>query len=400
MLISVIIQAYQVEQYLEKCIRSVTAQTYKELEVIIIYKGSDNYFYNLLSLCKNLDSRIKVIKQEDKGLVNGRKLGAGCASGEYILHIDGDDWMEKDYIENLVHASEEGRFDVVCAGHWVTYPNEEKIVYNKIPAGQYLTKKIIDKLFYHDVFYEFGITPYVWSKLLRTDIVKKIHKDIDGDISLGEDVAIIFPAILNSNEITVTSISGMHYVQRKDSGVRTGDTFEKQHNCALMKFLNFNFREFYSGTNLYYSLNRYCKLIWLFRSIEYFDQNESKLILNPLGGLHKESKVIIYGAGSLGQSIYSYLINRKDISVAAWVDKDYVNLQNIGLDIVAPSEIEHCEYDYIVLGCASERTAEAITGYLLQKDVPAEKIRWLTKEFLSDDYNLLSEVLDGKNLTD
>lgn len=394
MLISVIIQAYQVEQYLEKCIKSVTAQTYKALEIIVIYKGSDDYFYSLCSLYKNLDSRITIIKQEDKGLVNGRKLGASHASGEYILHVDGDDWMEKDYIEKLVQASEKGRFDMVCAGHWVTYPNEEKIVYNKIPTGQYQAKKIIDKLFFYDVFYEFGITPYVWSKLLRTDIVKKIHEEIDGNICLGEDVAVVFPAVLNSNEIIVTSITGMHYVQRKGSGVRTGDAFEKQHNRALMQFLNFKFSEFYSDTDLYHLLNRYCKLIWLFRSIEHFDQIESELILTPVGGLQKESKVIIYGAGSLGQSIYSYLKNRKDISVAAWIDKDYMNLQSIGFDIASPSEIDNCEYDYIVLGCASEKTAEAITEYLLQKNVKAEKIKWLTKEFLSDDYNLLSEVLD------
>lgn len=400
MLISVIIQAYQVEQYLGKCIESVTSQTYRNLEIIVIYKGSDDYFYNLCSLYKNLDSRITIIKQEDKGLVNGRKLGAGYACGEYVLHIDGDDWMEKDYIEKLVQASEKGRFDIVCAGHWITYPDEEKVVYNKIPTGQYQAKKMIDKLFFHDVFYEFGITPYVWSKLIRTDIVKKIHKEIDGNICLGEDVAVVFPAVLNSNEIIVTSITGMHYVQRKGSGVRTGDAFEKQHNRALMQFLNFKFSEFYSDTDLHHSLNRYCKLIWLFRSIEHFDQNDSELILTPVGGLQKESKVIIYGAGSLGQSIYSYLKNRKDISMAAWVDKDYLNLQSIGFDIAPPSEIDNCEYDYIVLGCASEKTAEAITGYLLQKKIKAEKIKWLTKEFLSDDYNLLSEVLDGKGLTD
>lgn len=98
-LISVIIPVYNVEQYLVKCLDTVLNQTYSNIEILLIDDESTDSSGAICDSYLNIDSRVKVIHKKNNGLGIARNTGIECASGKYIVFIDSDDFVEKDYIE-------------------------------------------------------------------------------------------------------------------------------------------------------------------------------------------------------------------------------------------------------------------------------------------------------------
>lgn len=111
--VSVIVPVYNVEDYLERCLRSVTSQTYKELEIIIVNDGSTDGSREICRHWAALDERITLVEQENKGLGPARNIGIKKASGEYIAFIDSDDWWEVNAVEELMKAAIENEADIV-----------------------------------------------------------------------------------------------------------------------------------------------------------------------------------------------------------------------------------------------------------------------------------------------
>ena len=100
-LISVIVPVYQVEEYLERCVKSILSQTYKNLEVILVDDGSPDQCPAICDACAEKDARVKVIHQENKGLSGARNAGIDAASGEYLAFVDSDDYVSPHFIEEL-----------------------------------------------------------------------------------------------------------------------------------------------------------------------------------------------------------------------------------------------------------------------------------------------------------
>lgn len=100
-LISVIVPVYQVEEYLERCVKSILSQTYKNLEVILVDDGSPDQCPAICDACAEKDVRVKVIHQENKGLSGARNAGIDAASGEYLAFVDSDDYVSPHFIEEL-----------------------------------------------------------------------------------------------------------------------------------------------------------------------------------------------------------------------------------------------------------------------------------------------------------
>ena len=102
LLISVIIPVYNVEKYLPTCLDSITNQTYKNLEIILIDDGSTDSSGKICDAYSKFDKRIKIIHQKNQGVSAARNKGIDLATGKYLTFVDGDDWIEKDYFEIAV----------------------------------------------------------------------------------------------------------------------------------------------------------------------------------------------------------------------------------------------------------------------------------------------------------
>ena len=114
--ISVIIPVYNGEKYLDECLRCVTAQTYTELEIVLIDDGSDDGSPRICDEWAERDGRVKVIHQENGGVAAARNVGLSAATGELIAFIDSDDLMHKSLLKTLYDAMTEDGADIaVCS---------------------------------------------------------------------------------------------------------------------------------------------------------------------------------------------------------------------------------------------------------------------------------------------
>ena len=111
-LVSIIIPVYGVEQYLDRCVRSVVNQSYTHLEIILVDDGSTDQCPAICDAWANRDSRIQVIHKPNGGLSSARNAGLDVATGEFIAFVDSDDYVEPDYIAAMVRAAEDKHADL------------------------------------------------------------------------------------------------------------------------------------------------------------------------------------------------------------------------------------------------------------------------------------------------
>ena len=112
-LVSIVVPVYNVEAYLRACLDSIVAQTYSNIEVILVDDGSKDGSGNICDEYATKDSRVRVIHQENRGVSKARNVGIDSAQGEYLSFIDGDDTVDPNYIAIMYQEIERGSFDIV-----------------------------------------------------------------------------------------------------------------------------------------------------------------------------------------------------------------------------------------------------------------------------------------------
>lgn len=117
-LISIIVPVYNVEEYLPRCVDSILAQTYKNLEIILVDDGTKDASDKICDAYAARDSRIKVIHKENGGLSSARNAGIDIARGEYLGFVDSDDWIEPEMYETLLSLAQKYDVKLVCGGRY------------------------------------------------------------------------------------------------------------------------------------------------------------------------------------------------------------------------------------------------------------------------------------------
>lgn len=117
-LISVIIPVYKVEKYLDRCVQSVVAQIYTNLEIILVDDGSPDQCPCLCDAWKKKDHRIRVVHKENGGLSSARNVGLDVCTGEYISFVDSDDWIEPEYYKKIICLMQKYHAEIGCVGRY------------------------------------------------------------------------------------------------------------------------------------------------------------------------------------------------------------------------------------------------------------------------------------------
>ena len=130
-MVSVIVPVYKVEDYIRECIDSILAQTYPDFELILVDDGSPDICGRICDDYAKGDNRIKVVHKVNGGISSARNAGLEVAKGEWIMHVDGDDWIEPDMIESLIEAAQVTGADLVF-GDFMKYGPSAG--YNKLPT--------------------------------------------------------------------------------------------------------------------------------------------------------------------------------------------------------------------------------------------------------------------------
>lgn len=218
---SVIIPVYNVEKYIRECVESILCQPYRNVEVVLVDDGSTDLSGRVCDEFATIDERVKVVRKSNGGLVSARKAGATVASGDYIVCVDGDDYVTENAFETYARAIEEHNPDVVCGAAIWKYPDEEKTVPCSAAVGVYDREKIEKEIFPCLVENEKGeyFSPSVWAKAFRRELYVKAQLSVPDEIKIGEDNACTKPIIAAAQKLAV--LGECTYVYRINSASMT-----------------------------------------------------------------------------------------------------------------------------------------------------------------------------------
>ena len=215
MKVSVIVAAYNIENYIERCLMSIVNQTLNDIEIIVVNDGSIDKTKSIIEDIASKDSRIIVINQENNGLIEARKSGLIKATGEYILFIDGDDWIEVEAIELLYNKANFEDLDIVMYNAFNSYDDrkEELNTFNLI-YNEDINNTCINPLKY---LFKGNISPCIWSKLLKREFIEKNNIIFPSEISFGEDLATVATLFMYKPKVGIVDKHLYNYYQRETS---------------------------------------------------------------------------------------------------------------------------------------------------------------------------------------
>lgn len=210
---SVIIPIYKVEMYVDKAIQSVLEQTYNDFELILVDDGSPDLCPQKCDEYAKKDNRVKVIHKINGGLVSARKSGAEIAVGKYIVCVDGDDWVDDNYLMEMANVVKLYSPDMICIEHYISNEKYNKRIKLPIEQGIYYGDDIEKIIFPILIESEKGIyfDPSIVTKIIRHDLYFRSQMSVNSDITIGEDHACTKPCIFEAKSIYILKKSFYYY---------------------------------------------------------------------------------------------------------------------------------------------------------------------------------------------
>ena len=211
--VSIIIPCFNNEKYIETAIRSITDQTLKEIEVIVINNGStDNSWEVISSLMKEFPDKVFGYTKEHGNVSSSRNYGLSKVRGEYFGFLDGDDYCDLDMYETLYLKAKEDDSDIVYSDYYFTYDDHE-VLYKE--EEYHNNKEMMVNLY-----------SALWNKIYKTSKFKEIG--VEFVESYNEDVVYLFKNAPYLNNFSKVDKAFVHYVQREGSLIHVYNDRVKQ----------------------------------------------------------------------------------------------------------------------------------------------------------------------------
>lgn len=217
--VSIIIPVYNVEKYLERCLESILNNTYKNIEIILVNDGSTDNSQNIINeYVKKYPNLVIGKVQENQGPAEARNVAMDMATGEYIMFIDSDDFVEKDYIEKYLEPLDDDDYDLIIGGYYKS--NDEKILYTvplkDEPWSMYMV-----------------MGPY--ARLYKKSFLKENNINFI-KVNIGEDIYFNLQANAMAKKVKVLEYVGYHWYLNTNS---ISNTVHKDiKNVEIDKMLN------------------------------------------------------------------------------------------------------------------------------------------------------------------
>lgn len=223
-LVSIIVPVYNVQDYLDRCLTSFIEQTYRNIEIILINDGSTD---NSLTICKAFaakDRRITIIDQENKGVAQSRIDGFNASSGELIMFVDSDDYVDITIVQKLVEAQLVYDVDMVSCQYYEVIQDKSIPTIIRPNPGMY-NRSDIESLLQQSFLYDKGIklarmTGYLWGRLVKRQFVLPALEAGLGLIH-SEDHIGVFSMILNIKSMYVLDNPLYYYIRREQQATKS-----------------------------------------------------------------------------------------------------------------------------------------------------------------------------------
>lgn len=374
--VSIIVPVYNLELYIEKCIKSILAQTFTNYELIIVNDGSTDTTYEICKKYAALDKRIKLIMQENLGVVMARRNGIELASGKYVTFIDGDDWVEPEMLQTMVSGMADS--DMVCCGAvWEEKKGNITKKRDSFAAGMWSGMRLEELkakvLFDKKSGISQLLTAWLWAKMYDLKKIKEEERKTDNGIYVYEDALLVYRYVLGCNRITFLDLYPYHYSFRNESASHSIDkgALANINNVykGMLKIAE-DYRDLYCFKEqadswllekCYFILNERMGLETDGRVIRYlFDCSELM-----------DKRIVLYGAGRAGEDIYAQL-KSYGIEVTLWVDKRANEICDDRIFDV--SKMMNIDFDIVLIAIENNKIAGEVKKQLIKYDIPMNKI--------------------------
>lgn len=354
----------------------------KNLEILLVDDGSTDASGEICDRYGAADPRIRVLHQENRGLVSARQTGIRMSAGRYIAFADSDDWVESNMYESLYRKACEQDAEAVIEGMKEEIRGESREKKNLMPEGVYCSKEkeefFRSGMISCEDFFCAGVQPYLWNKLFKRELVIKHMFDIDPGIKVGEDAAAVYPMLAMADRKVVSGECHYHYCIRENSMMASfDDTGRERGNAALVdKAL----REAFEKQGVLHlveeQLKRYmvCNILTRAYAIPAGFYAEG---LFPFRDVRQGNTLVIYGAGAFGRAVHSYISTMGKWKLKAWIDADAARYRKLGMSVQTLEEIKISKEDIIIIAILRRSTKEAVERQLICSGVQKEQIRWI-----------------------
>ena len=219
MIVDIIVPVYNVERYIDFCVESLLNQTYKNIQIILVDDGSTDSSGDICEKYMKKNSNVSVFHKENGGLVSAWTYGVARSQNEWIVFVDGDDWIEPRHIEGLVKEQQKSNADVVVTRMKQVEKEKEHYIPFEVEAGVYSGKKLENSLYpvmIHAGFFEKRGVPFSrCSKLIKKSILISNLKYLYENATYEEDFNIMAPLLMDVKTISLLKTEDAAYCYRR-----------------------------------------------------------------------------------------------------------------------------------------------------------------------------------------
>lgn len=220
--LSIVVPAYNVEEYLPQCAESILGQTFQDFELLLVDDGSTDATGALCDKYAATDCRVRTIHKKNGGLVSARKAGLSEAAGKYVAYVDGDDWVAETMFEELSRKAMETGADIVISDFVAAGKTQENLSQN-MDGGFYdkeaLNGKVYPEMLSKGDYFSFGFQPSLCSRLFRRELLQKYQMKVDDSIRLGEDAACSYACLLEAESIYYLKEGFFYFYRMRESSI-------------------------------------------------------------------------------------------------------------------------------------------------------------------------------------
>lgn len=244
-LVSIIIPVYNGEKYIERCLKSLIQQTYKNIEIIVLNDGSTDHTMQVLQKYQHMDERICVVDKQNTGVSDTRNQGLKLAKGDFVQFVDSDDWLPNDATEQLVGGMLQDCEMVICDYNRVVDNNI--IVKGHIPEeGPISRTEFALYMMKAPANYYYGV---LWNKLFRMDLIREHKLDFPEEIDWCEDLRFNLEYLQYVKRVYVLQKPIYYYVLTKGSLAQSRTDIVD--NLRVRNFLFEQYKALYESLDLY-----------------------------------------------------------------------------------------------------------------------------------------------------
>ncbi|WP_051199905.1 glycosyltransferase family 2 protein [Butyrivibrio sp. FCS006] len=262
-LVSIIVPAYNVEKYIERCLESILEQTYQDIEVIVVDDGSHDGTWEIVGRFMKMDSRIMGYQRENRGVSAARNFALKRASGDYIQFVDADDYISRFAVEKLVNTMESNCADWLnFQYHRVDETENSLDEYDFIIGHNDISGQQGKFEFLRDVLMEYRVGYEIWDKLYVTRIIRQNDLKFDENCHIGEDLEFNICYSMYANSLVCLKDRLYFYRVRSGSAMQSLSNFSSafEERLIVLRGIQEAYSMCFTGDykNKYYQLS--CKL--------------------------------------------------------------------------------------------------------------------------------------------